>query len=148
MTIENILRFMGSNEIVLGIASICGIAGFILTIIVTIRTAKIGKILKYNQITSQYNRDRKTYQNVFEGHQASIFEDNLRSDKLLKTILKDVEAYRLNFHAILSTREKVTLFFLKRLLKKESKDANYNTIGNYLAFLAGRLSKKEEKKNG
>lgn len=148
MAIEEILCFMGSNEVVLGIASICGIAGFILTVIVSIRTAKIGKILKYNQIASQYNRDRKAYQNVFEGHQASIFEDNIRSDKLLKTILKDVEAYQFQFHEILSVRERVTLLLLKHFLKKESKCANYNTIGNYLAFLAGRLSKKEEKKNG
>lgn len=148
MALKDILRFMGSNEVVLGIASICGIAGFILTIIVSIRTAKIGKILKYNQITSQYNRDRKAFQKVFEGHQASIFEDNLRSDKLLKEILKNVEAYQFNFHEILTAREKVTLFLLKRLLKKESKHVNYNAIGNHLAFLAGRLSKKEEKKNG
>ena len=148
MPIDAILRFMGTNEIILGFVSIFGIFGFVLTVVVSIRTAKIGRILKYNQVASQYNKERKAYQSTFDGHRASIFEDGLRSDKLLKDILKNVEAYWAEFQEIIPFREKIVLFILKHHLKKKSKYANYNAIGNYLAFLSGRLSKKEEQKNG
>ena len=148
MLIGAILRFMGTNEIILGFVSIFGIVGFMLTVVVSIRTAKIGRILKYNQVASQYNKERKAYQSTFDGHRASIFEDGLRSDKLLKDILKNVEAYQAEFQEILSFKEKIILFILKHHLKKKSENVNYNAIGNYLAFLSGRLSKKEEQKNG
>jgi len=147
MAVEAILRFMGTNEIILGIASVCGIAGFVLTILVSIRTKRIGKILKYNQTASQYNRERKAYQSAFEGHRASIFEDGLRSDKLLNDILRNVEAYQTKFQEILSFKEKIILLVLKHYLKKKSGDANYRAIANHLATLSGRLSKKEEQKN-
>lgn len=143
-----ILHFLATNEVIIATASICGIAGFLLAIIVSIRTARIGRILKYNQTATQYNKERKSYQNVFEGHRASIFEDGLRSDKLLNDILRNVEAYQSEFHEILSFREKITLFMLKHSLKKKSDSTNYNAIANHLATLSGRLSKKEEQRNG
>ena len=148
MKIEKILSFFGTNELVLGIASLCGIVGFILTIIVTIRTAKISKILRYNEITSNYNKERTGFQRTFEGHRVSITEDNIRTDKILKDILKNVEEYRVKFQEILSFQEKLRLQLLVHQLKKEADNANWNSICNGLAILAGHLSKKGEKKNG
>ena len=43
--IIDILKFLGTNEIVLGIASLLGIVGFGLTVFVSIRTAKISKTM-------------------------------------------------------------------------------------------------------
>lgn len=59
--IYDLLKFCGTNEIVLGITSLMGMVGFILTIVVTIRTAKIRNILKYNKVTQQYNQELKFY---------------------------------------------------------------------------------------
>ena len=61
-----------------------GIIGFVLTIFVSIRTSKISKILKHNQLTDQYNKERQAFQRTFEGHRNSITVDGLRSNKLLK----------------------------------------------------------------
>lgn len=146
--IARFLIFLGSNEVILGIATLVSILGFILTVFVSIRTSKISKILKYNQITSQYNKERLAFQKTFIGHRNSIVEDNLRSDKLLKDILQNVEEYRTKFGEIMSIWEKFTLFMFIQLLKKESDKVNYNTVCNYLAILSGRLSKKEDTKNG
>ena len=143
-----ILEFLGSNPIILGISTLCGIIGFILTIIVSMRTAKISKILKYNATTTQYNKERKAFQNTFEGHRSSITEDGLKTEKLLKDILKNVEEYSVKFDVILSTKDRITLWWFKRILKKQHDTVNWNTICNYLAILSGRLSKKEEKING
>lgn len=74
--IIDILKFFETNEIILGIASLLGIFGFILTVFDSIRTAKISKILKYNQVTSQYNKERLAFQRTFMGHRKSIIEDN------------------------------------------------------------------------
>jgi len=56
------LIFFGTNEIILGVCSLLGIAGFIMTLIVTIKTTKIAKILKYNQVTDTYNKERSQIQ--------------------------------------------------------------------------------------
>ena len=146
--IVNTLKFLGTNEIVLGIASLVGVVSFVLTVIVSIRTAKISKILKYNQVTSLYNKERLGFQRTFEGHRKSIIEDGIKSDKLLKDILQNIEAYRIKFGEIMSFKEKTTLFFFSQLLKKESEKVNYNKVSNYLASLSGRLSKKEDERNG
>lgn len=146
--LERLLTFLGTNEIALGLCSLLGIIGFIITILTWIRTKKISSILKYNSVTSQYNKERQSFEKAFEGHRVSIVEDGNNSDKILKDILKNVEAYDAKFHALLSLREKVSLWFFKRILKKSAKDADFNVVCNYLAALSGRLSKKEEVKNG
>lgn len=116
--IIDMLKFFGKNEVILGIVSLTGIIGFVLTIFVSIRTSKISKILKHNQLTSQYNKERLAFQRTFEGHRNSIIVDGLRSNKLLKDILQNVEEYR----AILSStfrriNQHRCLLFLK-LIKK------------------------------
>ena len=118
--VTRFLSFLGTNQYFLGFSSLCGVIGFVLTIIVTIKTSKISKILRHNAITSQYNKERIGFQNTFEGHRKSITVDGLQSKQLLTDILKNVEAYR----------------------------ADYNLICNYLASISGRLSKKGDLKNG
>lgn len=146
--IVDILKFFGTNTVVLGITSLVGFLGFILTIWVSLRTEKISRILKYNQVTSRYNRERQAFQKAFEGHRKSIVEDGIQSNKLLKDILQNVEEYRNKFGEIMSTRERIMLFRFSCLLKKETENVNYNKVSNYLASLSGRLSKKEETRNG
>ena len=142
------VRFFGKNEIILGIVSILSIVGFIITVIVAIRTNRITKILKLNQVTNQYNRERTALQKAFVGHRESILNDGIRTDDLLKKILQNVTEYREKFSTIMSLRERITIRRLVRLLKKESNKVDYNSVCNCLATIAGRLSKKEEKRNG
>ena len=59
----------------------------------TLTKEKVNK----NPLWQTSNKERKSYQNVFEGHRQSIIEDEIKTDKILKDILKTVEAYRLNF---------------------------------------------------
>lgn len=148
MTLLELFISFGSNRIVQSVSSICGIIGFALTILVTIRTSKISKILKYNATTSQYNKERTAFQKAFEGHRDSITIDGVRSEKLLKDILKNVEEYHVKFSDILPVRDRLVIFLFKRILMKEPQNVNWNTVSNYLAILSGRLSKKEELKNG
>ena len=143
--IIDMLKFFGKNEVILGIVSLTGIIGFVLTIFVSIRTSKISKILKHNQLTSQYNKERLAFQRTFEGHRNSIIVDGLRSNKLLKDILQNVEEYRAKFGEILSPSDRFSLFKFSLLLRKETDKVNYNKVSNYLALLSGRLSKKEDK---
>lgn len=146
--VARFLAFFGTNRYILGVASLCGIVSFILTVIVTNRTAKISKILKHNEITSRYNKERTGFQKTFEGHRKSITVDGLRSKQLLTDILQNVEAYRAEFSEILGFREKIRISMFIRQLKKEPARADYNRISNYLASISGRLSKKGDMKNG
>lgn len=146
--IIDFLKFLGTNEIILGICSLLGIIGFILTLIVTFKTSKIAKVLRYNHVTETYNKERLGFQKTFEGHRASIIDDGICTDKILKNILSNVEAYRTKFDDILSFREKCMLNTFVNILKKPATDVDFNTVCNYLAILSGRLSKKGDKKNG
>lgn len=119
-----------------------------MTVIVSVRTAKISKILKHNEVASQFNKERLSYQRTFEGHRKSIVEDGIKSNKLLKDILQNIEEYRTKFGVILSVKERITLYMFSHLLRKESEKVNYNRVSNCLAILSGRLSKKEETRNG
>lgn len=145
--IARFLSFLGENPYIQGFSSLCGIIGFVLTIVVAVRTAKINKILRYNEITSRYNKERLKFQNRFEGHRMSITEDQIHTKHLLTDILKDVEGYRVQFSEILSLREKRNLSMFIEELKKEPEQADYNLISNYLASISGRLSKKGDMKN-
>ena len=146
--LKDLLEFFATNHMVLGVCSLLGIIGFFITIFTWLRTAKISKILKYNSLTSLYNKERQSFQKTFEGHRISIVQDGNRTDGLLKDILKNVEAYHVKFKEILSLKERITLWCFKRILRKSAKDVDFNNICNHLAELAGRLSKKEVTKNG
>ena len=142
------LQFMGTNSVILGIASISGIAGFCITIIVALRTVRINKILQFNEVASAYNKTRRAFQKTFDGHRTSILEDNNRTDVLLKDILKQVESYDAQFHELLSLKERIVLWRFKRILRKRYDKVSFIAVCNHLAELSGRLSKHEEKKNG
>lgn len=145
--IFDLLKKIATNEIVQGFSTSIGIIGFILTIFVSVKTKKISKILKYNDVISTYNSERIGYQNTFEGHRKSIIDDNIKTNVILKDILKNVESYRVKFYEILSLREKISLYFFKILLKRDAKDVDFNKVCNYLSILSGRLSKKENIRN-
>ena len=147
MIVADFFEFLGTNEIVLGVCSFLAIIGFIMTFIVTIKTTKIAKILKYNKVTDTYNKERTAFQKTFEGHRSSIVEDGIKTDKILKDILKQVEAYRTKFNDILPFRERIALNSFVKILKKPAEEVDFNSVCNYLATLSGRLSKKEDKKN-
>ena len=146
-TVLNILRFFGTNHIVLGVCSLMAMLGFVFTLIIVFKTSTIAKVLQYNYVIDVYNKERVGFQKTFTGHMTSITEDRICSDKLLKTILSNVEAYRVKFNDILSYREKGELKALCKLLKKSATEANFNDVCNHLAILSGRLSKKGDKKN-
>lgn len=146
--LEKGLIFLGTNQTVLGICSLIGIVGFIITILTYIRTSKITQILKYNALTTQYNKERKGYQETFDGHRSSIEEDGNKSDRILKNILKNVEEYQSKFGGMLPLSEKISLWWFKRMLKKEAVNVDFNAVCNHLAILSGRLSKKEDIRNG
>lgn len=146
--LNDLLFFFGSNEIVLGIVSVTGIIGFILTIFVSMRTAKISKILKYNEVTSRYNSERLAFKKAFGGHKESILQDGIKTEKLLKDILENVEEYHAKFDEIFTMREKYILWRLTRLLKRRVEKVDFNKLCNYLAIISGRLSKEGDLKYG
>lgn len=142
------LNLLGTNPVILGVVTICSILGFILTVVVTVRTAKISRILQFNDAANEYNKERQAFQKAFDGHRSSILEDDNKTDKLLKDILALVESYDSKFHKLLSVREKYILWRFKKILMGKSNKVDFNSVCNYLAKLSGRLSKKEENRHG
>lgn len=148
MKIIEWIKFCGENPIILGICSICGIAGFILTIVVTFKTSHISKVLKFNDTAELYNKQRKAYREKFEGHLASILKDDLKNNIVLKNILKDTTSYYEEFYGLLSFKQRIQFKLFFKLIKKDCSKVNFNKVTNFLTILTGRLAKKETKKNG
>lgn len=142
------LVFLGTNSIVLGLCSLCAIIGLILTVFTLRRTVRISKILNYNSVTQTYNAERTAFERRFEGHRKSIVEDDIKTDALLKEILKHVESYHVKFGEILSIKEKFLIWRFERMLQKEAQYVDFNEVCNCLAKLSGRLSKKGDMRNG
>lgn len=147
-SIYKLLYFLGVDRIVLGICSLLTMISFIFTVLVMIRTSRIAKILRYNSIVDVFNKERLSYKKTFDGHINSIVDDKIQSDKILKRILVDIEAYRNKFGDILSFREKIELWGFRRLLANTAEKVDFNDVCNRLATLSGRLHRKGDKKNG
>ena len=141
------LENISTTKAITGIASICGILSFILTIFILIKTSNINKILKTNETISLYNKEIKSFQKTFDGHIMSIIEDNNRSDILINNILKNIVQFDSKFSNIFSIGDRNRIFWFKRLLKKEANKVDFNKVTNYLAIISGKLVKIEGMKN-
>ena len=146
--IQKVVSWFGANEFILGLATITGLLGFVLTVFVTIKTTRISKILKRNLLIQDYNRHRSAYAKMFIGHRDSILKDGLRTELLWTDILKTVVEYNTRYSQLSSIRERLFLWRLLHLLKKKNSDANFTKVATRLAILAGYLQKKEVKNNG
>ncbi len=139
---------IGSNEFLTGIATICTIIGFCLTIYLTWRTNKMNKILRYNSSIYKYNEEYNEYKGVFNGHRVSIEKDNTKTKSHLNDILSHLESFNAKFNSILSKDEKQIIRKLRKIINKDKQTENdYNIICRCLASLTGKMSEKEDIKN-
>lgn len=146
--IQTIISWFGTNEFILGIATLAGLLGFVLTLSVAIRTSKISRILRRNTLIQDYNKNRNTYAKVFTGHRDSILRDGLRTDLLWNDILKTVVEYKAKYSKLPSTGERINLWRLYNLLNKKCTDTNFLKVAKKLSILAGYLQKKEVEYHG
>lgn len=143
-----VLRFLGSDSLALGIVSICSVLSFAISIVVSHRTARISKVIKYNSTIDGYNKKKQVYQKIFEGHRMSIQVDEIHTDRLLKDILKNTDEFDWLFHKVIDFPTRVLIWKLKIALRKEAKRADFNRICNCLAALSARLSERKDRLNG
>lgn len=136
---------IGQNKILIGLSTIFGILGGIISIYLLFKTKKISKILQLNKTVIDYNESRVGYQRTFEGHRRTIDSGDERSNSLFKDILGDVEAYKSKFNQVIHWRERWNLFLLVNELKKNAEEVDCNKVSNHLAQIYGRLEKEEDK---
>lgn len=115
-----------------GAADALAYYGTILGALVAVATVVVTILFTYKQIQrdSYLRRENEKWFDV-----ESVFSNALNT-------------INLKFGEILSPSDRFSLFKFSLLLRKETDKVNYNKVSNYLALLSGRLSKKEDKRNG
>lgn len=147
-SVESIIKWFATNELALGLATITGLISFVLSIIVSFRTAKISRILKYNDLTDAFNKERKALYKTVMGHRDSILIDGTKTDVTRNNILLFVSRCSTKYKPLMSWRVRFTIWKLKRLLKQPNIKIKYNAVVDHLAELAAWLDIEEERKNG
>lgn len=142
------IKWLGTNEYILGFISLLSIVGFIITIVVERRTATLNKVLKHNELVTAYNKDRLAYSKLFLGHHNSIVQDNDHSDALIDDILKGLTEFKVKYAKLLTIKMKWAVWELERQLMKKSDKVNFHSVAKRLTILSGFLGKKEETING
>jgi len=146
--LEKFIRFCATNEIVMGLATIAGLVSFGLSIFVSIRTAKISKVLAHNSLTDSYNKERLVFLKGFLGHRTSIIEDANHSEQLRLDILKLLTTYREKFGGLMSYKEKFSTWKFSRMLMRKTEKVDFHKVSTQLSLMTGRLEKKEERIHG
>lgn len=143
ISIVAFLEYISQNSIVLALSSLCGIAGFCLTIIVTLHTNGLKKRLRRMEYSSSYNKKRKEFYSKFNAHRESIDSYQITSKSLVNDILTEVTSCIKQCSLFFSLREKLVLYKFKRYLKKDYSKINFDCISKYLSEVSGILSEKE-----
>ena len=146
--LEKSIRFFATNEIALGLVGITGLISFVLSIVVSFRTASISKILKYNNLADTFNKERKALWRTAIGHRDSIIIDETKSAVTCNNILIFVTKCHSKYKPLMSWKVRFAAYRLKGMLKKQTDKVKYNTVVNNLAELIAWLEIEEEKKNG
>ena len=141
------LKWLGTNEYILGFISLLSIIGFGITILVERRTATINQVLKHNELVTAYNKDRMAYANAFYGHHNTLLNSE-HSVVQINDVLRTLTEFKTKYNKLLTLKMKWQVWRLERQLMKENNRINYHKVSKQLTVLAGFLGKKEEKING
>lgn len=142
--VSGFLSFVGSDPIITGIASLCGITGFLMTVWLAFKTSSINKTIKKINVAKSFNHNRRKFQKIFEGHRLSIVKDNDHSQEIISEIESMLQQYKYQFKAIFTWYDYWLIWKFGRMLKRNLLDIEFQTIASYLAELSGRLSKEED----
>lgn len=135
---------IGSDPLIVGIASLSSIVGLVITVAISVKTHSISKTLKKMNTAADYNDSRESFQRAFEGHRRSIIEDNDHSQRLVSNINTQLQQYKYQFREVFTLYDRWVIFRFSRILKKDLNRLNFNQVCSYLSEVSGRLSKKED----
>lgn len=123
--------------------SVTGLIGFIMTVIVAIKTKNISKKLEFITTAERYNDNKTRYREKLKGHKDSIDDFGLNK-QLVIDILIDVRSFLAEYKLILSYPELFKIkFIIIRYLESNYYELDSHKINQYLAYIIGRLSKEE-----
>ncbi|NLI89771.1 MAG: hypothetical protein GX366_05120 [Epulopiscium sp.] len=117
-----------------------------MTIIVTIKTKNIEKVLDHMTTAEKYNENKFVYREKFKGHKLSVDQSGL-SRALVTDLLILVYSFLAEYKSLLSYAEflKIKYIIIPYLERDYSKIDSHKT-NQYLAYIIGRLSKEEKTK--
>ena len=144
----NAIEWFATNKVILGLATIAGLISFVLSIVVSVRTAKIGKILKYNNLADSFNKERKALWRTAMGHRDSILKDDMKTDVTRSNILIFVNRCHNQYKPLMNWKVGWSIWRLQTILKQKNAMVDYNAVVNHLAELVAWLETEEERKNG
>lgn len=137
-----------NSEFGVFIAFLCTVFGFAMTIWVWVRTNKISKVLRHNELTPRYNEERKHYQERFRGYRNTIDEDNIKTRSFISTIRESINCFHIQYKTLLSFTIRVKILYLNHYLQQDYNKIKINKISNSLTDIISYLEKEENLNHG
>lgn len=140
----NIIKNINENAYFILFISICSIAGFLLSIYLTVKSHNIAKILEKMSMAKDYNKKRIFYIDRLKGFKTSILEDNIRTSTILHNISEDIYSFETLYKPLLTKRDTFEIWKLKFYLRKKPAKIDFDRVCFELDYLIGRFHKKED----
>lgn len=138
------LEYLGSNPSVLGVATLCTLLGFCVSIYTMIKTKSIDKQLKRLKTAAQYNEKRKTISGKFKGHLNTINKNQSITRILVSDIRALLVGYKEQFKPLFTIWDWLHYFEFRHTLSMKHEKIDLDNVRKHCSDIIGRLDKEEE----
>lgn len=123
------------------IADVAGIAGFLLTIALLIRTESIRKELETQR--ADYIKLQKGIKEHLISLRANVIDDGLLNNKVISDLRTYLFTFRQRFQRLLSREDRKHLKVTLSMLEKSANDIDRNALCAELDYFVARFEKRE-----
>lgn len=131
-----------SSNVFVSLSSFCGILSLILSIYASTSTVKLKKNFKKTLLANEYDSSIERYKNNLKGYQASILNDEIKTNLIINDLLYIITEYSHQFELILSIKDKFQIYRFKKYLQTDIQNINFDKICNYISLITGTMTKK------
>lgn len=137
----------GSDEYRMGIAALCSVVGFALSVWLLILTGKVNrkinkKLQQYSDIEN-FNKNREKYRTDLESYQMLISKDGKLNADIAYKVLNIITEFE-NHRSLIGIKDRLKIWRLKVHLNDFEKEKSKKKIASKLSYFISRFNKKEE----
>lgn len=129
------------RDIIAIIADWCGIAGFLLTIALLIRSESMRKELESQR--ADYKKEQKIIQKNLIELRKNVIDDNISNRKVISDIRTQFFAYQQKFKRLLNRADKKHMKVTLKILDTPLDQINTDDLGRELDYFVARFERKE-----
>lgn len=123
------------------IADWCGIIGFVLTIVLLIRSESMRKEIESQR--ADYEKEQKAIRQRLIALRNNVIDDNVLNQKVISDIRTQLFTYQQKFKRLLNRNDKKHMKVTLEILDTPSEKINIRTLCRELDYFVARFERKE-----